>query len=36
VKALDAPFSLVDPALVLDQGEKWQKLFQEIVVKQGK
>ncbi len=36
VKPLDAPFTLIDPALVLDQGDKWQKLFQDIVVKQGK
>ena len=36
VKPLDAPFTLIDPALVLDDGEKWQKLFQDIVVKQGK
>jgi iron(III) transport system substrate-binding protein len=36
VKPLDAPFTLVDPALVLDQGDKWQKLYQEIVVRQGK
>ena len=36
VKALDAPYKLVDPALVLDEGEKWQRLFQEIVVKGAK
>jgi iron(III) transport system substrate-binding protein len=33
VKPLDAPYTLVDPALVLDQGDKWQKLFDEVVVK---
>jgi len=33
VKPLDAPYKLVDPALVLDQGDKWQKLFDEIIVK---
>jgi iron(III) transport system substrate-binding protein len=33
VKPLDAPYTLVDPALVLDQGDKWQKLFDEIIVK---
>ena len=33
VKPLDAPFKLVDPAQVLDEGDKWQKLYQEIVVK---
>jgi iron(III) transport system substrate-binding protein len=36
VKPLDAPYKLVDPALVLDQGDKWHKLFQDIVVKAGK
>jgi iron(III) transport system substrate-binding protein len=36
VKPLDAPFTLVDPAQILDQGDKWQKLFDEIVVKQGR
>jgi len=36
VKPLDAPYTLVDPALVLDQGEKWQKLFDEIIVKGGR
>ncbi len=29
VKPLDVAFNLVDPALVLDQGDKWQKLFDE-------
>ncbi|MEA2989946.1 MAG: iron(III) transport system substrate-binding protein [Alphaproteobacteria bacterium] len=33
VKPLDAPYHLVDPALVLDQGQKWSKLYDEIVVK---
>jgi iron(III) transport system substrate-binding protein len=33
VKPLDAPYTLVDPALVLDQGEKWQKVFDEVIVK---
>jgi iron(III) transport system substrate-binding protein len=36
VKALDAPYKLIDPAFVLDQGEKWQKAFQDIVVKQAR
>jgi iron(III) transport system substrate-binding protein len=36
VKPLDIPFRLVDPARVLDEGDKWQKLYEEIVVKQGK
>jgi iron(III) transport system substrate-binding protein len=35
VKPLDARYTLVDPALVLDQGEKWQRLFDEIIVKGG-
>ena len=36
VKPLDIPFKVVDPALVLDQGDKWQKLYEEIVVKQAR
>jgi len=36
VKPLDVSYKLVDPALILDEGEKWQKLFQEIVVNGGK
>jgi iron(III) transport system substrate-binding protein len=36
VKPLDAPYTLVDPALILDQGQKWTKLFDEIVVKQSR
>jgi iron(III) transport system substrate-binding protein len=36
VKPLDAPYTLVDPALVLDQGDKWQKLFDEIIVKRSR
>ena len=36
VKPLDVPFTLIDPALVLDQNEKWQRLFEEIIVRQGK
>jgi iron(III) transport system substrate-binding protein len=36
VKPLDIAFNVIDPAQVLDQGEKWQKLYDEIVVKQGR
>ena len=36
VKPLDTPYTLVDPALVLDQGDKWQKIFDEVVVKQSR
>ncbi|HLQ89253.1 MAG TPA: extracellular solute-binding protein [Xanthobacteraceae bacterium] len=36
VKPLDVPFNVIDPAQVLDQGNKWQKLYDEIVIKQGK
>jgi ABC-type Fe3+ transport system substrate-binding protein len=36
VKPLDAPFTLIDPAFVLDQGDKWQRHFDEIIVRAGK
>jgi iron(III) transport system substrate-binding protein len=36
VKPLNVPFKVVEPALVLDQGDKWQKLYEEIVVKQSR
>jgi iron(III) transport system substrate-binding protein len=36
VKPLDVQFGVIDPAQVLDEGNKWQKLYDEIVVKQGK
>jgi len=36
VKPLDLPFNVIDPAQILDQGDKWQKLYEEIVVKQGR
>lgn len=36
IKPLDIPFKVVDPALVLDQGDKWQKLYEEIIVKQAR
>jgi iron(III) transport system substrate-binding protein len=34
IKPLDLPFTLIDPAQVLDQNQKWQRLFDEIVVRQ--
>ena len=36
VKPLEIRFDLIDPAQVLDQGDKWAKLFDEIIVKQGR
>jgi iron(III) transport system substrate-binding protein len=36
VKSLDVPFKVIDPAQVLDQGDKWQKLYNEIVISQSK
>ena len=36
VKPLDIAFTLVDPAQMLDQGDKWAKLFDEIIIKQGR
>jgi iron(III) transport system substrate-binding protein len=36
VRPLDIAFNVVDPAQILDQGDKWTKLYDEIVVKQGK
>ena len=30
------PLTLIDPALIVDEGERWAKLYDEIVVKQGK
>jgi hypothetical protein len=36
VRPLDLAFNVVDPAQILDQGDKWTKLYGEIVVKQGK
>jgi len=36
VKPLDIAFNVIDPAQILDQGDKWQKLYDEIVVRQGK
>ena len=36
VKPLDIAFKVIDPAQMLDEGDKWSKLYDEIVVKQGK
>jgi iron(III) transport system substrate-binding protein len=36
VRPLDIPFKVIDPAQILDDGDKWAKLFDEIVVKQGR
>lgn len=36
VKTLDLAFNVIDPAQILDQGDKWQKLYDEIVIKQGR
>ncbi len=36
VQPLQTPFKVIDPAQMLDDGDKWAKLFDEIVVKQGK
>ena len=34
IKPLDIPFTLIDPAQVLDENQKWHRLFDEIIVKQ--
>jgi iron(III) transport system substrate-binding protein len=36
VQPLDVEIGVIDPAKILDQGDKWTKLYDEIVVKQGK
>jgi iron(III) transport system substrate-binding protein len=36
VKPLETPFRVIDPAQMLDEGDKWSKLFDQIVVKQGR
>jgi iron(III) transport system substrate-binding protein len=36
VKPLQIRFAPIDPAQVLDQGDKWAKLFDEIIVKQSR
>lgn len=30
------PLTIIDPALVVDHGERWAKLYDEIIVKQGR
>jgi iron(III) transport system substrate-binding protein len=34
VKPLQIPFKVIDPAQMLDEGDKWTKLFDDIIVKQ--
>jgi hypothetical protein len=36
VQPLDVDINVIDPAQILDQGDKWTKLYDEVVVKQGK
>jgi len=36
VRPLNVAFNVIDPAEILDQGDKWQKLYDEIVVRQGR
>jgi iron(III) transport system substrate-binding protein len=36
VKPLEIPFKVIDPAQMLDEGDKWSKLYDQIVVKQGR
>jgi len=36
VKPLEIQFKVIDPAQMLDEGDKWSKLFDEIVVKQSR
>jgi iron(III) transport system substrate-binding protein len=36
VKPLNVAFNVIDPAQILDQGDKWQKLYEEIIVRQGR
>jgi len=35
VRPLDVPFSVIDPAQILDQGDRWTKLYDEIVPRYG-
>jgi len=30
------PLTIIDPGLIVDQGERWARLYDEIIVKQGK
>jgi iron(III) transport system substrate-binding protein len=36
VKPLDAPYTLIDPVQVLEQGRRWQRYFEEIIIRAGK
>jgi iron(III) transport system substrate-binding protein len=36
IKPLETPFKVIDPAQMLDEADKWSKLYDEIVVKQGR
>jgi iron(III) transport system substrate-binding protein len=36
VEPLDVDINVIDPAQILDQGDKWTKIYDEIVVKQGR
>jgi iron(III) transport system substrate-binding protein len=36
VQPLQIPFKVIDPAQMLDEGDKWSKLYDQIVVKQGR
>jgi iron(III) transport system substrate-binding protein len=36
VKPLNVAFNVIDPAQILDQGDKWQKLYDEIIIRQGR
>jgi iron(III) transport system substrate-binding protein len=36
VKPLETPFKVIDPAQMLDEGAKWSKLYDQIVVKQSR
>ena len=36
VRPLETPFKVIDPAQMLDESEKWSKLYDQIVVKQGR
>jgi iron(III) transport system substrate-binding protein len=36
VEPLDVDVNVIDPAQILDQGDKWTKIYDQVVVKQGK
>jgi hypothetical protein len=35
VKPLDVDLHILDPARVLDEGEKWQKVYRDIITAHG-